>query len=179
MGFGFNIVFIFILLPLVILICILWVFNRKAIWGRLLLLIAVGVIVLIVSVSIAQQIMKKKVLSKKDYYGSYIINRNYFAGKQANWQYNHYRFDIKENDTLYFYVTNKEKILKTYAYNISTTNSYESARLFLNSDTLAHHIIAKPPTTIRTAWNFNLVFHSAQYNNMYFKKGQWKPIEEN
>lgn len=178
MGFGFNLAVIFVLLPLVILLCILWLFNRNTIWGKLLLALIGGVVLLFFILVIAQQLLKKKVLNKKDYYGSYVINRNYFAGKQANWQYNHYRFEIKENDTLYFYVIDKERVISVYKSAIDATKTYESARLLLLANTPAHHIIAEQPTTIRNAWSFNLVFHSSLYNNMYFKKGEWKPIDE-
>ena len=64
----------------------------------------------------------KKILKKEDYYREYIINRDYFPGKQANWQYDHYRFEIKENDSIFFYLTDREKILKTFRGKIATTS---------------------------------------------------------
>ena len=66
------------------------------------------------SINDAQMGFREKKLTKKDYYGSYIINRNYFAGKQADWQYDHFRFEIRDNDSIYFYMTDKERISKIY-----------------------------------------------------------------
>jgi len=63
---------------------------------------------------IIQWLTAKTELEKKDYYRNYIVNRDYFQGKQADWQYNSFRFEIKENDSIYFNITNKEKILKRY-----------------------------------------------------------------
>ena len=35
---------------------------------------------------------KKNIIDKSDFYGEYKIDRNYFSGKQADWQYNNSRF---------------------------------------------------------------------------------------
>src|SRR5690606_36725182 len=63
---------------------------------------------------ITSPLREKIVLDKDDYYGSYVINRKYFGGKQADWQYNTFRFEIRPNDSIYFYVTDRERILETY-----------------------------------------------------------------
>jgi hypothetical protein len=120
----------------------------------------------------------KKELKKKDYYGQYIVDRSFFAGKQADWQYNNFRFEIKENDSIYFFVTNKEQILKTYKGIIATTRPYNSERLIVSLEQPTHHVIRSNPTTYRSAWSFYLVFYSKKFNNIYFKKGQWKPINK-
>ncbi|WP_188599604.1 hypothetical protein [Polaribacter pacificus] len=40
-----------------------------------------------------------------------------------------------------------------------------------------HHITETNPTTYREPWwNFYLVFKSKKFNNMYFRKGKWKKI---
>ncbi|WP_198342274.1 hypothetical protein [Pedobacter psychrophilus] len=121
----------------------------------------------------------KTELNKNDYYGHYIINRDFFPGRQANWQYETYRFEIKKNDSIYFYVTNKEKILKTYRGTIQTTDpsQYSSERLIINMEQPIHHILKTDPTTYRSSWNFYLVFYSEKFNNLYFKKGKWRPLD--
>jgi len=116
-------------------------------------------------------------LEKDDYYGTYVIDRAYFSGKQADWQYNHYRFEIKENDSIYFYVTDRERIVKTHTGVISTLDTYASARLVIKMNKPSHHIFTTYPTTYRSTWRFFLVFHSPKYNNMFFKKGKWKKID--
>ena len=127
-----------------------------------------------------KKIKAKTVLDKEDYYGQYIIDRNYFKWKQANWQYDNFRFEIKENDSLYFYITHKERVLKTYKGTIKTTDPsiYKSIRLSINMEQPTTHILKTDPTIYRSAWSFYLVFHSPKFNNVYFKKGQWKALDK-
>ena len=123
-----------------------------------------------------EKLTAKKELKKKDYYGQYIINRDFFPGKQADWQYETFRFEIKNNDKIYFYVTNSDKIVKIFSGTISTTAPYGSERLIINMEQPTIHVLKTNPTVYRNAWSFYLVFHSDKFNNMYFKKGNWKPI---
>ncbi len=125
-----------------------------------------------------RSLFHKKNLNKNDYHGTYIINRSYFAGKQADWQYNHFRFEIKDNDSIYFYATNGAKILKTYKGKVSTTENYVSARLILHMDSNTHHIMSQNPTTVRSAWGFTLIFRSPKFNNVYFNKGDWEALPD-
>ena len=171
MGFAL----IFILLPLSIIFFIIWlVTNNKKylkiigyLWGGLLGLLVLGFVL--------RFFIEDKNLDKSDYYGEYIINRNYFPGKQSDWQYDNFRFEIKENDSIYFYVSNKSKILKTYKGKIRTIKPFESERLIIKMVKPSHHILTSNPTTYRKNWNFNLVFYSPKFNNVYFKKGHWEP----
>lgn len=177
MGFGFNLFFIFILIPLTGILLVIWLFSGKKIFGQSVGLIWIGLFGLLFLSGIIQWLTAKKELTKNNYYGQYVINRDYFPGKQSNWQYDHFRFEIKDNDSIYFYVTNKEKIVKTYRGKITTTMPYRSERLILNMEKPTHHIMTSDPTTYRSAWSFYLVFYSPKFNNLYFKKGEWKPIE--
>lgn len=125
-----------------------------------------------------QTLTDKKELDKKDYYGQYIVNRNYFPGKQSDWQYNNFRFEIKRNDSIYFYVTNKDRILKTFRGAISTVKPYNSQILVINMEQPTNHIMESNPTIYRSTWDFYLVFYSSKFNNVYFKKGEWKPLDK-
>ncbi len=178
MGFGFTLLFIFILIPVTALLSAIWGISRKKIFGKALGCIWMFVFVLGFSSVMLRGLFDKKNLNKNDYHGTYIINRSYFAGKQADWQYDHFRFEIKNNDSIYFYSTNGAKILKTYKGKISTTDNYVSARLILHMDSNTHHIMLQNPTIIRSAWSFILIFHSPKFNNVYFKKGDWEPLSE-
>ncbi|MHB1276885.1 MAG: hypothetical protein ACYC1Q_00645, partial [Bacteroidia bacterium] len=104
--------------------------------------------------------MEKKQLSKEDYYGHYSIDKDFFPGKQANWQYDHYRFEITDRDSIFFYITDKEKIVKTFRGTISSPVHFQSARLSLNMEDTTCHILASDPTVYREPWNFYLVFNS-------------------
>lgn len=178
MGLGFSLLFVFILVPLTGILLVIWLLTRKKMFGTILGWIWLGIFGLILLSGIIQWLTAKTELKKKDYYGQYVINRDYFPGKQADWQYEHFRFEIKENDSFYFYVTDKEKILKTYKGTIVTIKPYSSERLMIHMEQPTHHILTSDPTTYRSAWSFYVVFYSPKFNNVYFKKGKWKPLDK-
>jgi len=177
MGFGFNLFFIFILVPLTGILLIAWLLSRKLWIGKVLGIIWLGIFGLALLSGIAQWLTSKTELDKDDYYGEYVINRDYFKGEQTDWQYNHFRFEITDEDSIFFYVTDKEKILKIYRGKIKTTTHYSSARLIIEMDQPTNHIMTSNPTTYRSAWDFYLVFKSPKFYNLFFEKGKWKPID--
>lgn len=136
-----------------------------------------GLFLLFLLTFILKPFYEKKVLDKSDFYGNYIIYRDYFPGKQADWQYNSFRFEIKENDSIYFHFKEEQKILKTYKGNISTITPYKSARIVIKMEKPTHHILTTNPTIYREVWSFFMVFNSTKFNNMYFRKGSWKKIK--
>jgi hypothetical protein len=168
--------FIFILVPITGILLLIWWGTQNKIFGKIVGYFWLGLFGLFILGSIVRLLTDKKVLKKKDYYGEYMVDRDFFSGKQADWQYNSFRFEIKKNDSIYFYVTNKEKILKTYCGTIATTKSYSSQQLIINMKQPTHHILTSNPTIYRSAWSFYLVFYSPKFNNVCFKKGEWKPI---
>jgi len=175
MGFGFNLFFAFILIPLTIILLIGWAVTRKNLYGKVVAIIWLGIMGLIMISITIQAITSKKTLRKTDYYGQYIIDRDYFPGKQADWQYDSFRFEVKDNDSIYLFVTNKEQITKTIKGVITTVAPYGSERLMLNMPQPRHHIFETDPTVFRSTWSFYLVFNSSKFGNMYFKKGHWNP----
>ena len=177
MGFGFNLFFIFILVPLTGILLIAWLLSRKLWIGKILGFIWLGIFGLALLSGIVQWLTSKTELDKEDYYGEYVVNRDYFEGEQTDWQYNHFRFKITDKDSIFFYVTDNEKILKTFRGTIKTTTPYSSARLIIEMEQPTHHILTSNPTTYRSAWNFYLVFKSPKFYNVFFEKGKWKPIE--
>lgn len=177
MGFLFNLFFAFILIPLTGILLIIWLISRKKIFGQIVGFIWLGIVGLFLLVGILHFFTDKKVLDKSDYYGQYIIDRSYFPGKQADYQYNTFRFEIRENDSIYFYVTDKEKIISTYKGSITTNDNYISERLSVFMQMPTHHIMMSHPTTYRSTWSFILVFYFKEFNNVFFKKGKWKLID--
>ena len=169
--------FVFIVFPISIVLFLLWIFTQKKIFGKALIGIWGGIILLGILSAILQPFYTKKVLEKSDFYGEYVIDRDYFSGKQADWQYNNFRFEIKENDSIYFYETGGEIINETYKGTISTLAPYKSARLVIEMENPNHHILTSNPTIYREAWGFFMVFKSPKFNNMYFRKAEWKTIE--
>ncbi|MCW3788925.1 hypothetical protein [Plebeiibacterium sediminum] len=177
MGFGFNLGMIFIILPLSGLLLILWLITKKSLFVNALGIIW-GLIVILVLISGATHfIFDKKKLKHKDFYGTYVIDRGFFKGKQADWQYDHFRFEITKDDSIFFYVTDKEEIKRTYKGTISTLKQYYSERLVINMEKPTHHIMISNPTIYRETWDFYLVFNSSKFYNMYFRKGIWRSIE--
>lgn len=170
--------FLCVLVPLTGILLLAWWVTKNKIFGKVVSYFWLGLFVLFIIGTIIRLLTDKKELRKNDYYGEYIVNRDYFPGKQADWQYDNFRFEIKDNDSIYFYVTDKEKIVKTYRGTITTTKSYSSERLIINLEQPPHHIMTSNPTTYRSAWSFYLVFYSPKFNNVYFKKGQWKPLDK-
>lgn len=130
-------------------------------WGFIFFILALSLIV--------RPFVTKKELSKSDFYGKYVIDTTYFNPVQAKWQYNHFRFEIKKNDSVYFHLTEGERVIKTYKGKIKTTE-HASARLKFKMESPSHHILETPPTIYRDIWNFTLVFNSRKYSNMYFIK---------
>ncbi len=177
MGFGFNLLFIFVLIPISIILLILWIVTKNKIFGKIIGMGIVGLLVFAILSFILNKVFAKKVLVKADYYGEYVVNRAYFKGKQADWQYNHFRFEIKENDSAYFYVTNGKTILNTYKGTIRTAKPYQSEVLVMMMKKPTHHILSVDPTVYRDSWNFYLVFNSPKFGNVFFKKGHWQLID--
>jgi|TARA_R110002110_G_scaffold309364_5_gene522882 hypothetical protein len=172
-----GLVFIFIILPISIILFLLWLFSQKKFFGICLLGLWGGLIILWLLSYILRPFYEKKVLDKSDFYGEYVVDRNYFSGQQADWQYNNFRFEIKKNDSIYFYVTDKKEIKETYKGKISTLAPYKSARLVIEMEKPTHHILSTNPTIYRDVWDFFMVFKSPKFNNMYFRKEEWKEIE--
>ena len=180
MGFGFNLGMVFIVLPTIVILFVLLVATKKQLFGKAIAGIIIGISALVLFSSVMSFLNSKTELSKDDYYGSYIVDRNYFPGKQADWQYNSFRFDIKDNDSVYFYHMKNNKTIKVYKGTISTIKtSYNSERLAIHMEQPTHHILTTNPTIYRGNWDFELVFNSPKFYNMFFKKGEWQPLKSN
>lgn len=168
---------IFIIWPIVLIALIGWLINsRKSLnktTGVIWFLIAAFLIV-----AIARRTNKKIELDKNDVYGEYIIDTTQFYGKQAKWQYNHYRFEIKRNNKIAFHLTEKNKTVKTYVGTVEFLETYIRPRIEVHFKEPVYHIVADNPTLYRDTWSFYYVFNSSKFGNVFFKKGKWKPIVE-
>lgn len=172
--FGFV---IFILLPVSLIILIFGLVSKKNKLLRAIGSFWLFLFGLATMFSFLGWMMSKTILDKCDYHGTYVVKREYFKGVQSDWQYNSFRFEITEQDSIFFYETEKEIILKTYRGTIRTSKFYESARLVVSMEQPTHHILQSNPITYRGIWSFYLVFNSPEFNNVFFKKGKWKPID--
>ena len=176
MGFGFNLLAAFILIPGTIILLIVWVITRKKIFGIILGGIWAIVIGLVLFVTVLHLIFDTKEVTKEDVYGEYIIDRTKFAGRQADWQYEHYRFEITKQDSFLFHITDNERIIKTYRGTAYFLPAYKIARLVLSVDTPRNHIIENEPTLYRNRFSFYYVFKSPKFGNVFFTKDRYKKI---
>ncbi len=177
MGFGFNLFFVFIILPVSGILIILWITTQKKLFGKLLGIIWAGMIGLIILVSILQIFTTKKRVEKSDIYGEYIIDRSKFSGKQADWQYENFRFEITKRNELIFHQTTGRKIMESDTAKVEFLEQYVNDRIRIKKDSIMHHIIEEEPTLYRNIWSFYYVFESPKFGNVFFKKGKWKPLK--
>lgn len=172
--FGLAFLFISFLIVSIILFILKLIFKKK-IFNTLniawwIFFISIPFILMILSF-----FTSKKEIEKEDLVGNYIIDRTKCSGKQADWQYNHYRFKITEDDKIFFYVT--ENIIKTIEANITYTEYTHSPHIKIELDEPKFHILAENPTLYREIWAFYYVFESSKFGNMFFTKGNWKEID--
>jgi len=168
---------IFFVLPYYAFWLIILAFTKNKEWKKVVWVFLLTPPLFILLLGILDPLMSQKKLDQDDFYGSYVIDRSYFPGKQANWQYNHFRMEIDKANTLKLFETEGAQILNTVEVPIEFVN-YNSTRLAIRSDSAIHHILSSHPTIYREVWSFYLVFNSTKFSNMYFKKGKWAPIKD-
>jgi hypothetical protein len=178
MGFGFNLFFAFVFPIFVILSLIsglfylikgkydeLWKLLKG--WG-----IVFGIVFLLVGTVFTIHFFTDRTeVTQNDIYGNYVIDKSKYAGKQQSWQYDHFRFEITRQDSIFFYITDKKTILKTYRGKVQYS---QKGRIILKVNLPRSAVIVDAPTLYRNTFSFYYVFHSKYYNNVFFKKGDWE-----
>jgi hypothetical protein len=168
MGFGFNLIGFPILL-LATLGLFIYAINKQtckpllviaALWGSIILMFIV--------VTISDNFRTPIRLTKADIIGKYCIDTNFFSGTNARWQYDHFSFTITPNDSINFYVTNKDTVIKFFKERISYSSGPPD--LWQVQSNTPYHIIKYPPTLYRGHQRFYYVFTSGIYGNMFFRK---------
>jgi hypothetical protein len=168
MGFGFNLIgFPLLLLATGGLVIYAVVKQTRkpflvvaALWSLTLLLFIIG--------TIADHFRTPIRLTKADITGEYRIDTNFFSGTNAKWQYDHYRFTITPSDSIIFYVTKIDTVIRTYRDKIIYSSGPPDLWK-VQSDT-TYHVIKYPPTLYRGHKKFYYVFKSDIYGNMFFRK---------
>jgi hypothetical protein len=176
MGFGFNLLFaclLCLIIPLTLISLIAWIFSKKKVFLLIPEVVVLGIIFLIISAIISEFIANQNQLKQSDIYGEYVIDRSKFSGKQADWQYEHYRFEITKDNELLFHITEKEKICKTYIRRINFMHGCVIPRIHIKSEAPNFHVIEKNPSLYRSGKSFYYVFYSPKYGNVFFKKEKW------
>jgi hypothetical protein len=154
-----------------------WIFSKNKLLSFIGKLITLGTLFLITSLFVLDLFNSRMTLTKDNIYGSYVINRNKCSGKQADWQYNHYRFKITEDNKIFFYITEKENIIKTIEGTVAFNGGHTSPQIKLDFEEPKFHVLQQNPTLYREIWTFYYVFESSKFGNMFFTKGNWKSID--
>ncbi|MBQ0786552.1 MAG: hypothetical protein KBT69_03570 [Oceanihabitans sp.] len=128
---GLKILFLLLISPIIIGFFFYGLKRKTKPIGKIILAMYTIGFSYIVIMSIIGNLSQKKALEKSDFYGKYIVDRNYFSGKQTDWQYDNFRFEIKKNDSIYLYITDGKIINETFKSKISTVAPYKSARLVI------------------------------------------------
>ena len=173
-GLGLIVIFFSIIS---IIIYILGLIFKKKIFEKLIVGLWITLIILPFLMIVVSIFTDKKDVETEDIYGDYVIDRNKCAGKQADWQYDHYRFKITEDNKIFFYITEKENIIKTIEGKVEFTDGGYSPHLKIEIEEPKFHILKENPTLYRETWSFYYVFESEKYKNVFFTKGNWKSID--
>ena len=173
---GLALIVIFFSIISIILYILGLIFKTK-IFGKLIIGLWITLFILPFLMMFLSIFTSKKNVEKEDIYGDYIIDRSKFSGKQADWQYNHYRFKITEDNKIFFYITEKENIIKTIEGKVEFTDDGYSPHVKIELEEPKFHILKENPALYREVWSFYYVFESEKYKNVFFTKGNWKSID--
>lgn len=166
---------IFIIIVLVVLILSIYsglafMVTRKVEYWYLFLKVVASSFLLIGVLLLVRWLNSNVKLSKSDFYGDYVINRDFFPGPDAQWQYEHYKFTIRPDDSLFFYVMAGDSIRSVHKGKMIVSNAYASARVTFDMQPPVHHVFTEQPLIVRNRWGFTIVLYSPYYNHMYFEK---------
>jgi hypothetical protein len=186
MGKGIVLIFYLFMLPITGLLLLIWIvtYLKSKKHFALYILIAVWTIFIlgIGLLWITEPYFKPMILTQNDIYGTYVIDKDKFSGKQADWQYDNFKFTITKNDELIFKTLIHDNKWKSETVKVSYSsgyfdldkNEYCNRKIRIHSDSLNNHIIRDNPTLYRKSFNnFYYVFKSKKFGNVFFKKGDW------
>lgn len=106
---------------------------------------------------------------KENVIGEYRIDKDFYPGVNAEWQFAHYKFFItKEDEIIFICMNDKGNTRKIFKHKISYIDG-PPALWKIQSDS-THHIIQNQPTLYRSHNDFYYVFNSTKYGNMFFRK---------
>ena len=140
--FGLVFLFVFFLIISIILFILKLIFKKK-IFNLLNIAWWIFFISIPFLLTIISFFTSKKEVEKEDIYGEYVIDREKYAGKQADWQYNHYRFKITDDNKIIFYITEKENIVKTIEGKVEFTEYSHSPHIKIDLQNYHHQHLSE------------------------------------
>ena len=159
---GGFIAMVFVGIPCII--CFLWYLKTN---NKLWLIPPSIVGILAIAFLIIPDLSKPIRLMKEDVIGKYQIDTNFYPGKNARWQFDHYSFEITKQDSFLFSI--KGARTKIVLRNTIIFND-PPPFIFRLQQTSPFHILKEPPTLVRKHSWFYYIFHSEKFGNMFFRK---------
>ena len=168
MAFGFNLIGFPLLLLATAGLIIYYLIKRSKLSLIILASLWVLTILFFITTSVITSFDKPVSLTKEKIIGIYRIDTGFYPGQNANWQYDHFRFTITPTDSIYFYLINKDSIVKKYNWKLDYSIGPPSLWKIKTDST--YHVTKYPPTLFRGHKRFYYVFRSDKYGNMFFRK---------
>ncbi len=189
MGFGFNLLFPFLVLlaAVSLLIALFFSIRRKTFKPMLVTAGIVMIPVLILSgIWLFNKYYQPMNISKGDIYGNYRIDTTFYPGKQARWQYEHIRFELDshfykvniqfEGDSAGQRIINGSINWKTgshpqlwefgrFSVGISAESGFVGR---IVPDSIM--ILGRQPILYRSHNRFYYVFENTPWGNLFFRK---------
>ncbi len=179
----FRLLLIFVLVPLFLLSLLVSAIvilasgkgKRRAASRTILLMYAVGfglLVLAVIALSIVNTIYSPMGVDRDDVIGTYRVDREMFSGRQADWQHEHFRLTITEDDTVVLESLDSNgswHVFKREITPVQGVNSY-LWRFPNEGDSTVHHILAHTPTLHRQQWGFYYSFRSPRFGNVFFRK---------
>lgn len=164
-------IFFIIICGVSLILLLLYYGTKNKVFKKLFIGYWLFFILSFVSLLLVGFINSPTTVDKEDIYGIYEVDKDMFRGKNADWQFQHFSFEIKESGTFYFYeYYDNGKISSKHTGNVEFIEGYASPHLRLSNVKPEHQIVDNEPLLVRNKWNFNYVFKSKKFGNVFFKK---------
>ena len=139
------------------------------------LLYAVGfalMVVLVVVFFTIGWITSPMEVDHSDVIGNYKVDKNMFAGPDADWQHEHFLMTITPEDTLILRSLDGEGNWHSFKRRIIPVRGVYSDLWHFETegDTAEHHILMNTPTLHRQQWSFYYSFRSPRFGTVFFRK---------
>lgn len=108
-------------------------------------------------------------LQKSDVIGTYQIDRKFYPGPNAEWQYAHFAFSILPSDSIIFVEANENGTSqKIYQHQLQWVQGIKATWRVIADST--SHVLENPPTLYRHRHHFYYVLNSRKFGKMFFRK---------
>ena len=109
-------------------------------------------------------------INKERIVGVYRIDSNFYPGKNADWQHEHFSFEITENDDFIFFEKLRDGTQKPHLGKVIWLREREPMLYRIVMDD-PHPLVDEYPTLYRGNRKFYYVFES-KFGNMFYRKNK-------